>query len=153
MPVAPRQQRPHHLGGSLRGELELLEQAIAGGGGAEALHREHRARIGGVPLPAERRPGLDAQADADRRRQDLVAVGLGLRLEQLPRGQRHDAHPHPVGLEQARGSEGHVHLGAGGDQDRLRVAARRVEQHVPAPAHAGGRAERAAVQHRKFLAG
>ena len=109
--------------------------------------------IGRVPLPAERRAGFDAQPDADPRRQDLVAVRLGLRLEQLPRGQRHDAHPHPVGLEQAGGGEGHVHLGAGGDQDRLRVAAGRVEQHVPAPAHAGRRPQPAPVEHRKLLTG
>ena len=98
------------------GEAELLHHDLERGRGAEAvLDADHRAEGARVLLPALRHAGLDRDAGQDRRREDRVAVGLRLRVEQLPRGQADDA-----GLDAAAERAPRAPRGRAGPRSRWR---------------------------------
>ena len=83
-PLAYRQRARRARGDALGGEAQLLQDPAAGGGGPEAVEAEH-VPVRAHPLPpAHRRPRLDRQAGADRRRQHRVAVLLRLGFERAP---------------------------------------------------------------------
>ncbi len=88
-----------------------------------------------------------------RGRQDLVAVGRRLLVEQLHRRHAHHPRADPVGGELLVGLDGHRDLAAGGDEDDLGVALGRVGQDVGAAGDAGRGGVAAAVQGRQRLAG
>ena len=95
-------------------------------------------------VPPERAGGLHGHAGPEAGRQDRVAVGRGLRREELEGG--HADHPRAdaVGGQQPAGAQGDGHLRAGADQDAV-VA---VGQHVGPPLDLVG-----AVEDRQPLAG
>src|SRR5919107_2772508 len=84
--VQPAEQLTGPVGDVLGGEAELLQYHRAGGGGAEVVAGDDLAVLAHPAAPAEAGGRLHGQAGRDPRGQDLVAVGLGLVLEQLPPG-------------------------------------------------------------------
>src|SRR6185295_19924851 len=72
------------------------------------------------------RPGLDRDAPADAARDDRLAVGLVLGVEQLPARERDDARRDRgvAALEELGGLEGELELRARRDEEQLRRPAR-----------------------------
>ncbi len=64
-------------------EAELLDQLLERSRRAECVHRDDRAAVADVTVPAERGGLLDRDAGADRGRKHRVAVLLRLPVEQL----------------------------------------------------------------------
>ena len=95
-----------------RREPELLEDRAGRRRRPEVIEPDDRALVADPALPAERHADLDADALANGRRQDLVAVRLVLGLEPLPAGQRHDARRDAVLLERLGGGERELELRA-----------------------------------------
>ena len=104
--------------------------------GAEAPNVVMPTRVAvlGDPLaPAERRRRLHRHPRAHARRQHAVAVVGVLLGEALQAGRRDHARGEPLRLEQVGRGRADVHLGAGADQDHVRLALpERVAQHVGA---------------------
>ena len=85
-----RTTRRPDVGHAVDREAELLEDRPGGGARPEVVDPDDRALVADVALPAQRHARLDGYALRHRRRQDLVAVRLVLRLEPLPARQAHD---------------------------------------------------------------
>src|ERR1700756_1539123 len=66
--------------------LQLLKRCRR----AEGLHADNAAGGADISVPTEHRSLLDGDACRDMRRQDLLAIGLRLVLEDVPRGHRDD---------------------------------------------------------------
>ena len=84
----------------------------AGADGAVVVEPDDRALVADPALPAQRHADLDADPLADGRRQDRVAIGLVLRVEPLPAGERHDAGRDALALERLGGGERELELRA-----------------------------------------
>src|SRR5581483_12054626 len=69
----------------LDGEAELRQQVLERRRRAERVHAQHSTVRSCVAIPAEQGGLLDGHACPDAGRQDAVAIGLILLLEQLPR--------------------------------------------------------------------
>ena len=102
------------------------------------MHPDLYAVGSNVAIPAHGRGLLDRDAGGDARRQDLVAVGVVLAIEELAAGHAHNTRANALTLELLVGRKGQGDLAAGSDQDQLRVAALGVGQHVAAAAQALG---------------
>src|SRR2546430_12471692 len=92
------------------------------------LDRDRDAPVAHPLLPAEPHARLDREARADVGWQDLVAVGLWLRLEDLPAGHRDDPRRRPVGGERAAGFEREPDLCTRPDENQVRRGARLPER-------------------------
>src|SRR5262245_29024807 len=97
------------------GETEVLEQWFGGRRVAEAVDADDVAARADVAPPAARRTGLDDEARAARR-QDVIAIFLGLPIERLRARHRHDARRNLGLLELARGADRELQFRAGRDQ-------------------------------------
>ena len=100
---------------------------MAGSRDAEAVDADAQAVEPGVALPAEGRPGLDRHAQdlaVGDVGQDVLAIGGGLRVEEL--GARHgdDIGADALPFKPLRRVERDLDLGAGGDDDHLARLAR-----------------------------
>src|SRR5437588_8928340 len=84
-------QAPGVLGDVVRREPELGHRPGPRRRGAVVVEADAGTVLADPALPAEAGRRLDGKAAADRRRQDLVAVALGLGGEQVPRGHADDA--------------------------------------------------------------
>src|SRR6516225_8379320 len=73
-------------------EAEFREQPFERSRGAECVHADDGPVTADIARPADRRCLLDSDARGDGVRQDLLAIGLVLLLEQLPGGHADDAH-------------------------------------------------------------
>ena len=143
------------LGDPLRGEAEVLEYGRPGSTRPEVVDADDRALVAHVALPAERDPGLDAQPLPDPRREDLVAVGGRLEVEQLPARQRHDPRPDALGGERIGGRDGQRQLRPRREEDQLdRLwAAARLADDVAAPGDAVAGPGGGLGQRRELLTG
>ena len=146
---------PGDLGDALRGEAEVLEDRRPGGARPEVVDPDDRALVADLALPAERDPGLDAQPLPDPRREDLVAVGGLLEVEQLPARERHDPRPDALGGERIGGRDGQRQLRARREEDQLdRLgAAARLADDVAAAGDAVAGPRGGLGQRRQLLAG
>ena len=135
------------------GEAELGLNVFQRRRGAEGVHPDLDAVRSNVAIPAQRRGLLDRDPRGDARRQDLVAVGLVLAVEELPAGQADHTRADALAAQLLVGGERQRDLAAGGDQDHLGVAALGVGEHVAAAAQALGRGVLGAVEDRHVLAG
>ena len=111
-----------------------------GAGRAEVPHADKSSVRAQVLLPALHDAGLDAHAGGDGGRQDRVAIGGVLHVEQFKTGQADDPRGDALGGQHLLGGEADADFAARADQDDLRRARGRIEQHVAATRHAGGRA-------------
>ena len=82
--------------------------------------------------PGEGEPGLDRDAGLDGCGQHRLAVLGVLLVEPLQARRRHDAGVDALGLERLARLDGELHLGAGGDEDDVGRAVRRLGEHVGA---------------------
>src|SRR5690349_351100 len=119
----------HHV---VRGEPELLEEDLRGGAGAVVLDADRLARVAEDAVPAHPDAGLDGHARLDPARQDLLLVRRVLLVEPLLARHRHDPGRGALGLQALLRGEAVLHLGAGADEDHLRLAAGRLGQDVAA---------------------
>jgi hypothetical protein len=71
---------------------------------------------------------LDRDARRHGRGQDRLAVLLGLPLEERPRGHRDDACADAFGVEPLVGLNREIDLGAGCDQDHVRIVVAREQR-------------------------
>src|SRR5262245_29527295 len=101
------EQRACALDDVLGGDAELGHDGGSVRRGAEPVDRHRRV---GVALPAERRAGLDGHA-WHTCREDLLAVGVVLRREQVPGGHRDDAHAASTFLQRVARRDAVLHLG------------------------------------------
>ena len=116
------------------------------------MHADLGARQADIAVPPEGGGLLDRDAGGDVRRQDLVAVGLVLLLEELPRRHRDHARADALGLQRLVGADAELHLAAGRHQDDLRLAALAVGEDVGTAGDAGGGRVLGAVDRRQCLA-
>ena len=137
----------------LGGEAELGLQHLHRRGLAEGAHPDHGAGRADPAVPAERAALLHRDPGRHRGRQDLLAVGGRLLVEQLHRRHAHHPRPDPVGGELLVGVDGHPDLAAGGDEDDVGVALGRVGEDVGAAGDPGRGGVAGAVQGRQRLAG
>src|SRR6266545_471974 len=105
------------------GDAVLLHEDVAGGGGAEAIDADGLAEVADPGAPAEGGAGFDGDAGAHGRRQDLVAIVLRLRREGLPAWHRYDARLEMLAGQLVLRGQRDLHLGAGRDDDDLRIDA------------------------------
>ena len=122
--------------------------------GAEAPKRSTpitSPRSADVAMPTLRHAGLDREPRADRRRQHRVAVLPRLGLEQLPARHRDDARLDALLQQLLPRRHDQRDFRAGGDQDQIGLAARRIGQDVGAAPQAVGRGELRAVERRHVL--
>ena len=83
----------------------------------------------------------------------LVAIGLVLVVEQLPRGHAHDAGLDPFGLEGLVGLDAERNLAAGGEQEDVGLAPLGIGEDVGALGQARGGGVLGAVERGEVLAG
>src|SRR5215218_5022481 len=116
----------------LRRESEVLVERGLRGRGPEGRHPDRLAVVPDPGAPAERGGRLHRNARAHVGRQHAVPVVLVLLGEAVEARSGDHAGSDAVLLEQLRGAHADVHLGAGPDQDQVRLAVRRVPQDVRA---------------------
>src|SRR5712692_6098565 len=85
-----------------------------------------------VPLPAKGRGLLHRDARGDIWREDTLTIFLTLVLKQLPRRHAHHPRVNPFRSQLLVGMNTQRHLTAGGEQEDLRFAVRRVGEHIRA---------------------
>ena len=103
---------PGDVGDALDREPELLEDRAGGRRRAEVVEPDDRPLVADPALPAERDAGLDADALADARRQDRVAVRLVLGLERSQQGSDTTRGRMPSASSVGRGRERELQLRA-----------------------------------------
>src|SRR5262249_51262246 len=81
------------------GEARRAEQLFQRRRRSEGVHPDHRAAVTDVAVPAQGRCLLHRDARSHRRREYLVAVLLGLAVEELPAGHAHHARADAVRLQ------------------------------------------------------
>src|SRR5690625_4923487 len=124
--------------GGLRGDAELLVEALVGGGGAVVLQAHGTAGVADDLVPALGDGGLDGDARLDGGGQHRLLVGVVLLGEPLAARHRHHPGGHALRLQRLARLERDVHLGAGGDEDDVRAAAGGLGEHVAAARDALG---------------
>src|SRR3954447_19939107 len=123
---------PHDI---LRQKPELPLQVRVLRRRPEALDAMDLAVQSHVFPPAHRRGGLDGEALADLVREDGLLVVVRLLVEQLPGGEAHHSRAAALAGELFGGFEGYPDLGAGGEEEDLRLAPLRIVEDITAALH------------------
>src|SRR3546814_4468063 len=90
---------------------------------AERVDAEAQPGDADITLPPESRARLDGAAQ-HMMRQQIVLIGLRLRIEMRPAGHGDDIRADALLLQQRGGGDGDLDLGAGGDQHHLALGGR-----------------------------
>src|SRR5580658_2996627 len=112
-----------NFGHALRLEPEFPLEFLQRRRGPKRGHSDHAALRTDISLPSERGSLLDRDPRSDIRREDAVAVLLGLMLEDFPGGHRDYPGTDPLGEQLFMSIHGDADLAARSDEDNLRIAA------------------------------
>src|SRR5690554_1533740 len=132
-------------------DIELLEEDLRRSRGAEALHANESALISEDAAPALLDRGLDHDARLHLAREDGLAIGLVLHIEEIERGHAHDAHAAALSAELLFGRDHERELASRGDEDELGLAALSVLQNITAALHPRSVGVDAAMERREVL--
>ena len=102
-------------------EAELLLQFFEWSRGSERRHADDPAGRAYIVCPSECRGLFDCYTGRDGWRQDAVAIGLVLMLEQFPRGHTHDPSLHSFEPELLVGRDTQRDFTTGSDEDYVRL--------------------------------
>src|SRR5262245_20924617 len=138
MPISGTERCLRFLYHSVGGDVEMFEAGGAGGASAVGVHADEAAGLADVVVPALADGGFAGDAGRDFWREDAIAIGFVLLLEELPAGHADNAAGDALAGELLVGGDAERAFAAGADEDHARLAVGGVGEHVCALCEADG---------------